>query len=80
MAEIKSYTDIYRNGTTKNDNYFILGAGDLELEVFCDFKSEANSTWTLVVSYELGNKLLHRTPYYNNKPRNNSIPNWKDYR
>ena len=77
---MRSCSDIYKSGARKNGNYFILGAGDVELKVFCDFESEANSTWTLVLSFELGNKLSVRLAYYSDQPRSSSTPNWKDYR
>ena len=80
LAEIKSCIEIYKNGTRTNGHYFILGADDVELEVYCDFESEANSSWTLVVSYSLKNRALFRVPYFTNKPRNSTHPNWSDYR
>ena len=80
LAEIKSCIDIYTSGTRTNGKFLIFGADDVKLDVYCDFESEANSSWTLVVSYSLENKNLFHFPYYNSKPRNSANPNWNDYR
>ena len=78
--EKKSCLDVYKNGIRENGKFFILGSDDVELEVFCDFQSEANSTWTLLSSFELNNISHFRVPYYISHPERTLDPNWKYYR
>lgn len=64
---------------TRNGYYNILTYNDHIIKKDCHFGSA--NTWTLVQSYSFENNENYRNqPYYKNFPRNETLPNWKDYR
>ena len=71
---------MYRQGTRKNGRFFIRGVYDVEVSVFCDFESEANSTWTLITSFEFVNRHIFNFPYFTDEPKNSASPSFKYYR
>ena len=75
-----SCMEYYLAGVRKNGLYEILDQTATQLQVYCDFESEANSVWTLVTSYSFKNINSFRLPYLRDNPRNEMLPNWKDYR
>jgi len=76
----RSCLDFYNDGMRENGQYDIFDTNGIPFQVFCDFESEENSVWTLVVSYSLENKALHYSPLYNDNPRKEANINWVDYR
>ena len=72
--------EYYRAGMRENGQYEILDENGTPFQVYCDFESEVNSVWTLVTSYSLKNVNSFRLPYFRDNPRNEMLPNWKDYR
>ena len=77
---MRTCSDWYKNGATDNGIYTVLGSNGASYPVYCDFRSEANSTWTLVMSFALKNKVIFNVPMYDNLPQNENNPNWEKYR
>ena len=80
FVALRSCKDLYRNGKQENAVYDIFDQSDQLYKVFCDFESDNNSVWTLITSFSLGNKRHFMTPLFNDSPRNESNPNWLDFR
>ena len=78
-AEMRSCTDIYKSGARNNGIYHLIKAG-ASFEVYCDFESEANSTWTLIMSYALKNKDAVNGRLYEDNLLYADNPNWDKYR
>jgi len=75
-----SCMEYYRAGMRENGQYEILDENGTPFQVYCDFESEVDSVWTLVTSYSLKNVNSFRSPFFRDNPRNEMLPNWKDYR
>ena len=75
-----SCLDFYRDGTRRNGQYDIVDQAGTPFKVFCDFESEDSLAWTLVASFSLLNKSLFQDPFFKDRPRNESNPNWVNYR
>ena len=78
-VEMYSCTDLYQNGARKNQIYYIF-ISTSKFKVYCDFESEANSTWTLIVSFALKNKGHFNSQLGTSAPVNGDNPNWDSYR
>ena len=75
---MKSCLDWYHAGAHTNGIYRV--RADTIYPVFCDFESEANSIWTLVMSFSLSNKYSFRKLFSFNDQNNDMRPNWESYR
>ena len=78
-AEMYSCTDVYKNGARHNGIYSILKGND-SFKVYCDFESEANSTWTLITSFALKNIKQLNVSLFRDNPVRGHNPNWESYR
>ena len=75
-----SCLDWFNAGARKNGEYTILYKQMSSYRVFCDFESEKNSTWTLVMSYALKHKGEFQIGLNKNTEVNEESPNWEGYR
>ena len=75
----KSCMDWYMAGMKANGLYQIkpVSHGNV-FTVYCDFRSEPKSVWTLVMSYTLSNKM--KKPLYYSAADMEDSPNWEKYR
>ena len=76
---MRSCTDLYKSGARNSGIYYLIQTGAL-FKVHCDFESEANSTWTLVMSYALKNKAQFAAPLSLGAAVKGSDPNWEAHR
>ena len=77
---MRSCSDWYKCGAVENGVYPILDLNNSAYPVFCDFQSEKNSTWTLLMSFSLQNVGSFKDAMMVDSPRSDSFPNWKSYR
>jgi len=81
-AVVESCLDLLKSGVQTN-GYYKVEVKWATWKVYCDFTSEPNSAWTLVMSWSLANA---HTPAFQTKslaleaPVNERIPNWEVYR
>jgi len=81
-ATVESCLDLRKSGVMTNGYYKLEVKGKI-WKVFCDFTSEPDSAWTLVMSWSFENA---NTPAFKTKsliedaPVNERIPNWDVYR
>jgi len=79
---VGSCLDLLKSGVQTNGYYTVEAKGET-WKVYCDFTSEPDSAWTLVMSWSHANS---RTPGFHSKsltqdaPVNERIPNWDVYR
>merc|ERR1719347_1151220 len=70
-------------GTGQNDDngyYQIINGSGKEYTVYCDFKSEKGSAWTLISSHTLENKIIAKKGFTLDYPANENSPNFNIYR
>ncbi|XP_032231315.2 uncharacterized protein LOC116614430 [Nematostella vectensis] len=82
-VESKSCLDYLKRGAADNGVYNIHVEGVTHLvPVFCDFTSEQAWAWTLILSYELRERILaaFKTSFSENVPSNEKTPNMKNHR
>ncbi|KAK3748068.1 hypothetical protein QZH41_014758 [Actinostola sp. cb2023] len=75
--------DHYKTGILESGLYYIRDANGQYYHVYCDFHSEPNKVWTLIMSGLFGNRMLPQfksQPFYLNAPLNEDDPNWDSYR
>ena len=81
-AAVESCLDLRKSGVMTNGYYKVEVKGVM-WRVYCDFTSEPDSAWTLVMSWSFENA---KTPAFRSKsliedaPVNERIPNWDVYR
>lgn len=78
-----SCLDILKGGEDVNGYYRIAGANGETWNVYCDFKTELRSAWTLVMSWSFRNAKVpafRNSPLTQNVPVNEKTPNWAIYR
>ena len=75
---MKSCLDWYNAGARKTGIYSVIA--DTSYPVFCDFESELNSIWTLVMSFSLRNKESFKSQFSIDSQKNDMTPNWQSYR
>lgn len=79
---VGSCLDLLKSGVKTNGYYMVEAKGET-WKVWCDFTSEPDSAWTLVMSWSHANS---KTPAFRSKsltqdaPVNERIPNWDVYR
>ena len=79
----RSCLDHLRSGANVNGIYLVVGQNDVIFIVYCDFVSEPNSAWTLVMSWSLqnGNRSPFKSsPLAEDSPVQETRPNWAAYR
>ena len=82
-APAKSCLDHLKHGATKNGYFTICDRSGRKLSVYCDFKSEPGSAWTLVMSWANHNRALpafKSVSLIENAKVNEKTPNWFAYR
>ncbi|KAK3712735.1 hypothetical protein QZH41_008923 [Actinostola sp. cb2023] len=78
-----SCADHYKTGIRGSGLYYIRDANDRYYHVYCDFHSESNKVWTLIMSGSFKNRGLRQfkiQPFYLNDPLKEDDPNWDSYR
>ena len=76
---MKSCMDWYRAGSRVSGRYLLV-RDKASYPVFCDFESESNSVWTLVMSFSRRNVDSFREKLFNDQKKNDLSPNWASYR
>ncbi|KAK3747913.1 hypothetical protein QZH41_000187, partial [Actinostola sp. cb2023] len=79
----KSCLDVRRNGVQENGIYTITDTSGDSFRIFCDFTSESNSAWTLIMSQAFKNRHMAEfcsKPLTINAPVQENTPNWEAYR
>ncbi|KAK3712736.1 hypothetical protein QZH41_008922 [Actinostola sp. cb2023] len=75
--------DHYKTGIRESGLYYIRDANDQYYHVYCDFHSEPNKVWTLIMSESLSNSAIPQfrgIALYRNDPLKENDPNWVYYR
>jgi len=75
--------DQYKTGIRGSGLYYIRDANDQYYHVYCDFHSEPNKTWTLIMSASFKNRAVPQfqiQPFIQNSPLKEDDPNWDSYR
>lgn len=75
-----SCLDWQKTGVHVNGIYHIFDGHDTSFPVYCDFQSEKNSTWTLIMSFAYKNLAKFRTPMFLDSIINEDNPTWEEYR
>ncbi|KAK3712733.1 hypothetical protein QZH41_000632 [Actinostola sp. cb2023] len=75
--------DHYKTGIRESGLYYIRDANDRYYHVYCDFHSEPNKSWTLIMSGSFKNRGLRQfkiQAFIQNDPLKEDDPNWDSYR